>query len=223
MFRNREIGRHGAALLAPGAAVLTHCNTGSLACVGYGTALGVVRCAHESGRRPRLWVDETRPLLQGARLTMWECDRLGIDATLIVDGAAAGLMARGLVDLVIVGADRIAANGDVANKVGTYGLALAARQHQIPFYVAAPATTVDLATASGGDIVIETRNPDEVTGDGARRAAPAGVAAFNPAFDVTPGRLVTAIVTESGIARPPYRRSLPAHVRRAADVVTPAP
>ena len=223
VFRNREIGRHGAGLLAPGAAVLTHCNTGALACVGYGTALGVVRCAYESGRRPRLWVDETRPLLQGARLTMWECDRLGIDATLLVDGAAAALMGRGLVDLVIVGADRIAANGDVANKVGTYGLAVAARQHQIPFYVAAPATTVDLATASGGDIVIEARDPEEVTGKGPRRVAPAGVAAFNPAFDVTPGRLVTAIVTECGIARPPYRRSLPAHVRRAADVVTPSP
>src|SRR4051794_37626584 len=149
VVRNRRIGAHGAALLPVGAAVLTHCNTGSLACVGYGTALGVVRSAFEAGRRPTVWVDETRPLLQGARLTMWECGRLGIDATLIADGAAASLMGRGKVDLVIVGAARVAANGDVANKIGTYGLAVAARQHQAPFYVAAPASTIDLATANG--------------------------------------------------------------------------
>ena len=215
--RNRLIGTHGLALLPEGAAVLTHCNTGALACVGYGTALGVVRSAFEAGRRPRLWVDETRPLLQGARLTMWECDRLGIDATLIADGAAAALMGRGLVDLVIVGADRIAANGDVANKIGTYALAICARHHQIPFYVAAPASTIDLATATGAHIEIEARDPAEVTHMGSHAVAPAGIEAFNPAFDVTPARLVTAIVTESGVARPPYRRSLPAHARRAAD------
>jgi methylthioribose-1-phosphate isomerase len=202
-------------------AVLTHCNTGALACVGYGTALGVVRAAFEAGRRPKVWVDETRPLLQGARLTMWECGRLGIDSTLIADGAAAALMGRGKVDLVIVGADRVAANGDVANKIGTYGLAVSARQHQIPFYVAAPASTIDLATANGDAIVIEERDPDEVTHVGSHRIAPPDAAAFNPAFDVTPARLVTAIVTECGAARPPYRRSLPAHVRRAAEVVTP--
>jgi methylthioribose-1-phosphate isomerase len=221
--RNRSIGAHGSALVPVGGAVLTHCNAGSLACVGYGTALGVVRAAFEAGRRPNVWVDETRPLLQGARLTMWECDRLGIDARLVVDGAAASLMGAGRVDLVVVGADRIAANGDVANKIGTYGLAVAARHHQIPFYVAAPASTVDLATATGAAIVVEQRDPDEVTHVGARRIAPPGVAAFNPAFDVTPARLVTAVITECGAARPPYRRSLPAHVRRAAEIVTPAP
>jgi methylthioribose-1-phosphate isomerase len=217
--RNRLMGAHGATLVPVGGAVLTHCNAGSLACVGYGTALGVVRAAFESGRRPSVWADETRPLLQGARLTMWECDQLGIDATLIADGASASLMSRGLVDLVVVGADRIAANGDVANKIGTYGVAVAARHHQIPFYVAAPASTIDLATAAGDDIVIEARDPAEVTELAGRRTAPAGVNAFNPAFDVTPARLVTAIITECGIARPPYRRSLPAHVRRAAEDV----
>jgi methylthioribose-1-phosphate isomerase len=221
--RNRMLGAHGLALVPVGGTVLTHCNTGSLACVGYGTALGVVRAAFEAGRRPAVWVDETRPLLQGARLTMWECERLGIDARLVVDGAAAALMQRGRVDLVIVGADRIAANGDVANKIGTYGLAVAARHHQIPFYVAAPASTVDLATATGAAIVVEERDPAEVTHVGTRPVAPVGAAAFNPAFDVTPARLVTAILTECGAARPPYRRSLPAHVRRAAEVVTPRP
>ena len=221
VFRNRLIGAHGASLVPVDGAVLTHCNTGSLACVGYGTALGVVRAAFEAGRRPKVWVDETRPLLQGARLTMWECGRLGLDATLIADAAAAALMGRGEVDLVLVGADRVAANGDVANKIGTYGLAVAARQHQVPFYVAAPASTIDLGTANGDAIQIEERDPDEVTHVGSHRVAPRDVKAFNPAFDVTPARLVTAIVTECGVARPPYRRSLPAHVRRAAEVVTP--
>ena len=221
VYRNRLIGARGVSLVPMNGAVLTHCNTGALACVGYGTALGVVRAAFEAGRRPKVWVDETRPLLQGARLTMWECARLGIDSTLIADSAAAALMGRGQVDLVIVGADRVAANGDVANKIGTYGLAVSARQHQIPFYVAAPASTIDLATANGDAIVIEERDPDEVTHVGSHRVAPPGAAAFNPAFDVTPARLVTAIVTECGAARPPYRRSLPAHVRRAAEVVTP--
>jgi methylthioribose-1-phosphate isomerase len=196
--RNRQMGANGVALIPKRARVLTHCNTGALATVGWGTALGVVRAAAEAGTKPRVWADETRPLLQGARLTMWECDRLGIDATLIVDGAAASLMARGLVDLVIVGADRIAANGDVANKIGTYSVAVAARHHQIPFYVAAPVSTIDHATPSGDSIVIEERDPAEV-----------GAEAYNPAFDVTPARLVSAIVTEEGIARPPYRRSLP--------------
>jgi methylthioribose-1-phosphate isomerase len=208
-------------LIPVGGTVLTHCNAGALACVGYGTALGVVRAAHEQRRRPRVLADETRPLLQGARLTMWELDRLGIDATLVADGAAAALMARGEVDLVLVGADRVAANGDLANKIGTYGLALAARHHQIPFYTAAPASTIDLATPSGAAIVIEERDPREVTHFAGRPVAPEGAAARNPAFDVTPARLVTAIVTEAGIARPPYRRSLPAHVRRADEGVTP--
>ena len=213
--RNRAIGAHGAPLLPVGGAVLTHCNTGALACVGYGTALGVIRAAHEAGRRPQVWADETRPLLQGARLTMWECDRLGIDATLVPDGAAASFMARGLVDAAIVGADRIAANGDTANKIGTYGVAVAARAHQIPFYVAAPTSTVDLATPSGADITIEERDPEEVLRVGSARTAPEGAKAYNPAFDVTPARLVTAIITEAGICRPPYHRSLPAAVRRA--------
>jgi methylthioribose-1-phosphate isomerase len=213
--RNGSIGAHGAPLLPVGGAVLTHCNTGALACVGYGTALGVIRAAHEAGRRPQVWADETRPLLQGARLTMWECDRLGIDATLVPDGAAASLMARGLVDAAIVGADRIAANGDTANKIGTYGVAVAARAHQIPFYVAAPTSTVDLATPSGADITIEERDPEEVLRVGSARTAPEGAKAYNPAFDVTPARLVTAIITEAGICRPPYHRSLPAAVKRA--------
>jgi methylthioribose-1-phosphate isomerase len=221
--RNRRIGAHGLALVPDAASILTHCNTGALACVGYGTALGVVRAAFEAGRRPRVWADETRPLLQGARLTMWECDRIGIDATLVADGAAAALMAAGRVDLVIVGADRIAANGDVANKIGTYGLAVAARHHDIPFYVAAPASTIDLATPDGDAVVVEERAGDELTTIASRRVAPRGARAFNPAFDVTPARLVTAIVTESGVARRPFRRSLPAHVRRAAEDVTPHP
>jgi methylthioribose-1-phosphate isomerase len=215
--RNRMLGEVGAALVPDGARVLTHCNTGSLACVGYGTALGVIRAAHDRGRRPRVFVDETRPLLQGARLTMWELMRLGIDATLVPDVAAASLMARGEVDLVAVGADRIAANGDVANKIGTYPLALAARHHGIPFYVAAPASTIDLATPTGSAITIEARAAEEVTSVRGVRIAPPGTVAYNPAFDVTPARLVTAIMTEAGVARPPYRRSLPAHVRRAAE------
>ena len=212
---NMALGAHGAALLPVGGTVLTHCNTGSLATVGYGTALGVIRAAHEQRRRVRVIANETRPLLQGARLTMWECEQIGIPATLAPDGAAAALMAAGDVDAVIVGADRIVANGDVANKIGTYGVALAARAHDIPFYVAAPTSTIDLDTASGADIVIEERDPAEVTHVRHVRIAPEGSSARNPAFDVTPGRLVTAMITEVGIARPPYRRSLPAHVRRA--------
>jgi len=213
--RNRALGAHGAALLPFHARVLTHCNTGALACVGYGTALGVIRAAAESGREPHVWVDETRPLLQGARLTMFELDRLGIDATLIADSAAASLMGRGEVDLVIVGADRIALNGDVANKVGTYALAVLARHHGIPFYVAAPTSTIDAATPDGAAIRIEERDPDEVRTIAGHRIAPAGAAVRNPAFDVTPARLVSAIVTEVGVAHRPYARSLPSHLRRA--------
>jgi methylthioribose-1-phosphate isomerase len=221
--RNRRIGAHGAAVLPDDAAVLTHCNAGSLACVGYGTALGVVRAAVASGKRVRVWVDETRPVLQGARLTAWELDRLGIPATLVADAAAASLMARGEVDVVVVGADRVAANGDVANKIGTYALAVLARHHGVPFYVAAPASTIDLATASGEAIRIEERDPDEVRTIRGTRISPPSVPAFNPAFDVTPARLVTGIVTEVGVARPPYRRSLPSHVRRAAALSQPVP
>jgi len=210
---NRAIGRHGAELIPAGARVLTHCNAGALATVGYGTALGVIRAAAEAGKRPSVWVDETRPLLQGARLTAWELDRLGIDATLIPDAAAGSLMAAGEVDLVVVGADRIAANGDVANKIGTYSLAALARHHGLPFYVAAPLSTIDLATPEGDAIVVEHRDPSEVTTFGGARIAPNGFPALNPAFDVTPARLVSALATEEGIVRSPYRRALSRLVR----------
>jgi len=205
---NRALGRHGAALVPDGARVLTHCNAGALACVGYGTALGVIRAAAEAGKAPRVWVDETRPVLQGARLTAWELDRLGIAATLVADVMAGSLMASGDVDLVVVGADRVAANGDVANKIGTYSLAVLAAHHGVPFYVAAPTSTVDLATPNGAAIPVEERSPDEVRRVGGAALAPEGFAALNRAFDVTPAELVTAIVTELGLARPPYDKSL---------------
>jgi methylthioribose-1-phosphate isomerase len=205
---NRALGRHGAALVPQGAQVLTHCNAGALACVGYGTALGVIRAAAEAGKAPRVWVDETRPVLQGARLTAWELDRLGIDATLVADVMAGSLMASGDVDVVVVGADRVAANGDVANKIGTYSLAVLASHHGVPFYVAAPTSTIDLATPTGAGIPVEERSPDEVRRVGGTEMAPAGVAALNRAFDVTPAALVTAIVTELGVAHPPYDRSI---------------
>jgi len=206
---DRRLGRLGAGLLPDPAAVLTHCNTGALATGGYGTALGVVRAAVEQGKRVRVIVTETRPLLQGARLTAWELARDGINCTLIVDGAAGALMRRGEVDAVIVGADRIASNGDTANKIGTYPLALLAREHGLPFYVAAPASSIDLSLPAGDDIPIEERSPDEVTSIGGRRVAVEGVAAANPAFDVTPHGLISAIITEQGIARAPYVESLP--------------
>jgi methylthioribose-1-phosphate isomerase len=201
--RNRRIGANGAPLLPPGSRVLTHCNAGSLATVGYGTAIGVIRAAHEQGRGPSVWVDETRPVLQGARLTAWELARLGIPFRLIADVMAAGLMAVGVVDAVVVGADRIAANGDVANKVGTYGLAVLASHHDVPFYVAAPVSTLDPATPTGADIPVEKRGAEEVTELGGRRVAPAGTEVDNRAFDVTPAALVTAYVTEEGVARSP--------------------
>ena len=199
--RNRRLGAHGAGLLPEQARVLTHCNTGSLACVGYGTALGVIRAAHEGGRRPSVWVDETRPVLQGSRLTAWELQRLGIPCMLVADAMAGALMASGEVDAVIVGADRIAANGDVANKIGTYGLAVLARHHEIPFYVAAPVSTFDPSTPDGGAIPVERRGGDEVAVVGGQRLAPAGVAVENRAFDVTPSEFVTAYVTEDGVTR----------------------
>jgi methylthioribose-1-phosphate isomerase len=205
---NRALGQHGAALVPEGAQVLTHCNAGGLACVGYGTALGVIRAAAETGKAPRVWVDETRPVLQGARLTAWELDRLGIPATLVADVMAGSLMASSDVDLVVVGADRVAANGDVANKIGTYSLAVLAAHHGVPFYVAAPTSTIDLATATGAGIPVEERSPEEVRRVGRSRLAPAGMAALNRAFDVTPAALVTAIITELGVAHPPYDRSL---------------
>jgi methylthioribose-1-phosphate isomerase len=205
---NRELGRLGAELVPDGARVFTHCNTGSLATVGYGTALGVVRAAHEAGKRPQVWVGETRPLLQGARLTAWELDRLGIPVTVVADAMAGSLLASGDVDVVLVGADRIAANGDVANKIGTYPLAMLAYEHEVPFVVAAPTSSVDLDTPAGSAIPVEERAADEVLQIGGERIAPAGVPAANRAFDITPARLVTAIVTERGVLRPPYDEAL---------------
>jgi methylthioribose-1-phosphate isomerase len=212
---NRAIGAQGAALVPDGARVFTHCNAGSLATCGYGTALGVVRAAAEEGRRPRVWVGETRPVLQGARLTAWELHRLGIPATLVADAMAGSLMAGGEVDVVVVGADRIAANGDVANKIGTYPLAVLARHHRVPFVVAAPTSTIDLRCPTGAAIPVEQRPVDELVRIAGERIAPAGVDADNRAFDVTPARLVTAIVTEVGIVRRPYRRALAAAVSSA--------
>ena len=206
--RCRAIGASGLSLVPDGARILTHCNAGALATAGYGTALGVVRAAVEAGRRVHVFADETRPVLQGARLTAWELVRDGIETTVITDGMAASLMAQRRVDLVIVGADRIAANGDVANKIGTYGLAVLAQAHGVPFYVAAPVTTVDLATPTGAQIPIEERDPREVTHVGSTRVVAEGAAVWNPAFDLTPHALVTAIVTDRGIARAPYAASL---------------
>jgi methylthioribose-1-phosphate isomerase len=205
---NRRIGAFGLDLVPDGANVLTHCNAGALATVDYGTALGVVRAAHDAGRGIHVYVDETRPFLQGARLTAWELLQLGVPMTLITDSMAGHFMQRGNVDLVVVGADRIAANGDVANKIGTYSLAVLARENEIPFYVAAPISTIDLSLASGADIPIEERSAREVIEIGGRAIAPEGVHAAHPAFDVTPARLVTAIVTERGVLRPPYVESL---------------
>jgi methylthioribose-1-phosphate isomerase len=204
----RRLGDLGAELLPPGARVLTHCNAGALATAGYGTALGVVRSAARRGRLAAVFADETRPWLQGARLTAWELREDGIPVTLIADNMAGHLMARGEIDAVVVGADRIAANGDVANKIGTYTVAVLAKEHGVPFYVAAPVSTFDLATAEGRDIPIEERPAEEVTHLAGRRVAPEGVAVRNPAFDVTPHRYVTAIVCEEGVARPPFAESL---------------
>jgi methylthioribose-1-phosphate isomerase len=254
--RNREIGRLGAELIQPDSSLLTHCNAGSLATSYFGTALGVIFSAHEQGKVSHVWVDETRPVLQGARLTAWELMLTGVPCALISDNMAAYVMGGGLVDAVIVGADRIAANGDVANKIGTYGLAILAHEHGIPFYVAAPTSTVDLTLPNGGEIEIEQRDPREVTGvtvagtieaktpeeakaldmlteqgpyflgvtkghelafsrkgggyafDGWFRIAPPNVPVYNPAFDITPARYVTAIITERGVARPDFTESL---------------
>jgi methylthioribose-1-phosphate isomerase len=200
----RRIGEHGAELIPDGARVLTHCNTGALATGGIGTALAAIYVAVEQGKRVEVFADETRPLLQGSRLTAWELKRAGIPVTVLVDGAAASLMERRGVDLCMVGADRITANGDVANKIGTLSLAIAARYHSVPFYVAAPSSTVDAATRSGREIVIEQRASDEVGSIGGRRTAPAGVAVYNPAFDVTPADLVSAIITDRRVERAPF-------------------
>jgi methylthioribose-1-phosphate isomerase len=204
----RAIGALGAPLVPARARLLTHCNAGALATAGYGTALGVVRAAFEGGNAVSVLADETRPFLQGARLTAWELKRDGIPVTLLTDGMAGWLMSRGEIDCVVVGADRIAANGDVANKIGTYALAVLAAHHHLPFYVAAPWSTVDLGTPTGGAIPIEERGADEVLFVAGQRIAPAGVPARYPAFDVTPAALVTAIVTERGVVRPPYVEAL---------------
>ena len=201
---DRLLGGHGAALLPAGANVLTHCNTGALATGGIGSALGVVRVAWEQGRLARCFATETRPLLQGARLTAWELKQAGIPATLLPDTAAASLIASGEINAVITGADRIAANGDAANKIGTYGLAVVAAQHGVPFYIAAPNSTFDASCPDGTAIPIEHRAASEVGGFGEQRWAPQGIDAYNPAFDVTPAELITAFITETGVIRPPY-------------------
>jgi methylthioribose-1-phosphate isomerase len=206
----KAIGRHGADLVPDGRGILTHCNAGGLATAGYGTALGVVRAALEAGKKCAVFADETRPWLQGARLTAWELLQDGIPVTLLPDAAAASLLSSGKIGCVVVGADRIARNGDTANKVGTYPLALAAEAAQVPFFVAAPTSTVDLRASSGREIPIEERAPTEVTHVAGSRVAAEGVQVFNPAFDVTPWRLIAAIVTERGVARPPYERTLAA-------------
>ena len=198
----RAIGRHGAGLVRPGQGILTHCNAGGLATADYGTALAVVFAAHEDGIPLHVFADETRPLLQGARLTAWELTRRGIPVTLICDSMAAQVMRERKVHLVVVGADRIASNGDVANKIGTYGVAVLARAHGIPFYVAAPSSTFDLSIPDGSAIPIEQRDPREITHGFGRQTAPDGVGVYNPAFDVTPAELVAGIITEKGIIRP---------------------
>jgi methylthioribose-1-phosphate isomerase len=205
---NRHLAQHGQVVIHDGHRVLTHCNTGALATGAYGTALGVMRAAWEAGKRFSVWVDETRPLLQGARLTTWELGKLGIPYTLIPDGAAATLMHQGRVDLVILGADRIAGNGDTANKIGTYSVAVLARHHGVPFYVAAPLSTFDFSLTDGGQIPVEERAPEEVTRLYGQSVAPPEAAALNLAFDVTPSELISGIITEAGIARPPYSSSL---------------
>jgi methylthioribose-1-phosphate isomerase len=210
----RKLGAFGAELVPDGATVLTHCNAGALATAGHGTALGVIRSAIEAGKRVRVIADETRPFLQGARLTAWELQRDGIDVTVVADVAAASLLAGGVIDLVVVGTDRTAANGDVANKIGTYGVALAAREAGVPFYVAVPWSTIDMNCRNGAAIPIEERPAEEVTHVLGRRVVPVGVPVRNPAFDVTPAALVTALITDRGVIRPPYPESLAAMAQR---------
>jgi methylthioribose-1-phosphate isomerase len=211
---NQAMGRHGATLMPSTGGVLTHCNAGALATAGYGTALGVIRAAVEQGKKIHVYADETRPFLQGSRLTAWELMKDGIPTTVISDNMAGAMMKQGKIGAIVVGADRIAANGDVANKIGTYTVAVLAKEHDIPFYVAAPFSTIDLQTLDGSKIPIEQRNPREVTHIAGKQMVPDGVAAENPAFDVTPAKYVTAIITERGIAKAPYAESL----SRLADV-----
>lgn len=205
---NRSIGRNGNPLIPRGARILTHCNAGALATAGYGTALGVIRAAHDEGKGIHVFADETRPFLQGARLTTWELMKDHIPVTLITDNMAGYFMKKGMIDLVIVGADRIAANGDTANKIGTYSVAVLAKEHNIPFYVAAPISTLDLTLKSGDEIPIEERNIREVTHVFDRQIAPDGISVLNPAFDVTPSRYITAIITEKGVVKAPFAEGL---------------
>jgi methylthioribose-1-phosphate isomerase len=205
---NRRLGFIGQKVIPKRAIILTHCNAGALATGGYGTALGVIRAAKEAGKQVQVIADETRPIFQGSRLTAWELVREHIPVFLITDNTAGYLMKKGFIDVVIVGADRIAANGDTANKIGTYSVAVLAREHGIPFYVAAPSSTIDLQAKTGEDIPIEERNEKEVTHMGGKRIAPLGIAVFNPAFDVTPHSYITGIITEKGILKAPYRRSI---------------
>jgi methylthioribose-1-phosphate isomerase len=205
---NRQMGKYGSPLLADGDNILTHCNAGALATAGYGTALGVIRAAREEGKKLHVYVDETRPVLQGARLTAWELKKEKIPFTLITDNMAGFLMQQRKIDKIIVGADRIAANGDTANKIGTYSLAVLALAHRIPLYVAAPLSTIDVSLKTGAAIPIEERNDDEVTHFKGVRSAPEGTKVYNPAFDVTPAKFITAIITEKGILRKPYRASI---------------
>ena len=200
----RQIGRNGAQLLKGNATVLTHCNAGGLATADYGTALAVVYAAVEAGKQVAVFADETRPLLQGSRLTAWELQQSGVDVTVICDNMAGTVLRQKRIDSIIVGADRIAANGDVANKIGTYGLAVLAREHRVPFYVAAPLSTIDMSLSNGDQIPIEERSSEEITRGLGKQTVPEGVSVYNPAFDVTPNRLVTAIITEKGVATPPY-------------------
>ena len=216
---NQAMGRHGATLMPASGSVLTHCNAGALATAGYGTALGVIRAAVEAGRKIHVYADETRPFLQGSRLTAWELTKDNIPTTVISDNMAGAMMRQGKIAAVIVGADRIAANGDVANKIGTYTVAVLAKEHGIPFYVAAPISTVDLETPDGDKIPIEQRNPSEVTHLAGKLLTPAGVRVENPAFDVTPAGYVTAIITERGIARAPYEQSLARLAREGVERV----
>jgi methylthioribose-1-phosphate isomerase len=209
---NKQLGRFGAGLLRDAKHIMTHCNAGALATAGYGTALGVVRSLKESGRQFEVLVNETRPFLQGARLTAWELKKEKIPATLITDNMAGYLMQKGKVDAVVVGCDRVAANGDVANKIGTYTLAVLARRHNIPFYVAGPTSSIDVNCRSGDDIPIEERDPKEVSHIFGKALAPKGIHIFNPAFDVTPHELISAIITEKGVIHPPYMQNIRNHV-----------
>ncbi|MFP6581928.1 MAG: S-methyl-5-thioribose-1-phosphate isomerase [Candidatus Hydrogenedentota bacterium] len=207
----RSMGQHGASLINEGDGLLTHCNAGALATADYGTALAVMYSAHDSGRKFSVYADETRPLLQGSRLTAWELDHAGIDVTVICDSMAAQVMREGKIQKVFVGSDRIAANGDTANKIGTYGVALLAKAHNIPFYVVAPTSTIDPEIAHGDDIPIEIRDPDEIINGFGKQTVPHNIKVYNPAFDVTPNELITGIITEHGIHTAPYTQSLPIH------------